>query len=345
MDASMFMLPQWMYAVAKLNIPEMLHHGAMTSSDIASKVDANPDRIDRLMHALCQQGYFKLSLSNGTERWLNTAKTEVLIESHPNTIRPLLLHWVEDCYGPSTRLLDALSSQASAFELYHEQPGMDFFSDYLESRPTSHAQFANAMTASSAFTDRAVMDDFSWSRFDSVIDIGGSRGSFILPLMDKYTKLKATIFDLPNVIEASERTLSDSTMNSSGRLTFQAGNFFDQDTIPRIGANSAFILRNILHDWSDSKCEKILSNLASAMTGQDSRIILIELGRAGNRERSNMERGRTTIDLLMMTMFAGKERTTDEFKGLLNAAGLELVAIHKTRSIAQVVEAKLATAN
>ncbi|MEE2755589.1 MAG: methyltransferase [Myxococcota bacterium] len=345
MDASMFMLPQWMYAVAKLNIPEMLHRRALTSAEIANTVDACPDRIERLMHALCQQGYFKIVRSMGTARWMNTAKTEVLIQSHPNTIRPLLFHWVEDCYGPSTRLLDALNSQASAFELYHEQPGMDFFSDYLEARPTSHAQFANAMTASSAFTDRAVMDDFSWSRFDSVIDIGGSQGSFILPLMDKYTKLNATIFDLPKVIEESKRALSDHRENSSGRLNFQSGDFFDHDTIPKIGAGAAFVLRNILHDWSDSKCEQILTNLASAMTSQDSRIILIELGRAANKQRSNMERGRTTIDLLMMTMFAGKERTPAEFESLLNAAGLELVAIHKTRSIAQVVEAKLATAN
>jgi len=221
---------------------------------------------------------------------------------------------------------------------------MDFFSDYLEARPESHAQFANAMTASSAFTDRAVMEDFNWSRFSRVIDIGGSRGSFILPLMNRYTQLNATIFDLPKVIEESTRTLTGDDGTASGRLNFLGGDFFNQDTIPKIGAGSAFVLRSILHDWSDSKCEQILSNLATAMTSPDSRIILIELGRAANQHRSNLERGRTTIDVLMMTMFAGKERTPQEFKSLLNAAGLELVAIHKTRSIAQVVEAKLSTA-
>ena len=193
-DASMFLLPQWMYAVAKLGIPDLLATRVLTSEEIAAHTEACPDRIDRLLHAMCQCGYFKVEETSSNFKWANTSKSEVLIATHPNTIRPLLFHWMEDCYGPASRILDALSSDKSAFELYHGQHGMDFFTDYLSARPNSHQQFADAMTASSAFTDRAVIEDVDWVRFKTVIDVGGSCGSFIVPLITRHSTLTATIF-------------------------------------------------------------------------------------------------------------------------------------------------------
>ena len=120
---------------------------------------------------------------------------------------------------------------------------------------------------------------------------------------------------------------------------FRAGDFFDVETVPAVGCGEVVVLRNVLHDWPDEDCVRILANLRQTMD-PGGRLVLVELGLATNGRGHVLEQARSGLDMLMMTMFEGKERTRTELIRLIERAGYELVKIADTRSIAQVLEAK-----
>ncbi len=346
-DASAFMLPQWMYTAIKLDIPELLLQRPRSARELAEELSLSADRLVRLLYALEQHGYFKRVGRRKTNHdgnqldgvWEHTALSAVLSEKHPNTIRAIVLHWIEDCYAPSGTLLHAIKADGCAFRLHHEGQFKGFFEDYLSTFPEQSRQFSNAMSATSAFTDEAVLRDFPWSRYEHVIDVGGSNGSFLELLLERCPKMKGTIFDLEEVIVGARTVWSEKPSQLASRVTLEAGSFFDVNTIPKLPESSAFVLRNILHDWSDDECLSILSNLRQAMPSEKSTLVLIELGLGFDANGHVLEQARSTIDMLMMTMFDGRERTRTHFENLFKQTGFELKSITSTRSVAHVIEA------
>ena len=343
MDASSFMVPQWMYAVTKLGIPELLEHGRKTTDELAAELAINPDRLGRLLYALEQRGYFKRASIDPANPlhgpWVNTVMSATLLADHPNTVRPLLLHWVEDCYRPNDRLLQALQDNGCAFSIEQGPSRPGFFSDFLPQHPDKAQLFSEAMTASSAFTDAAVLRDVNWGRFATVVDAGGSNGSFLDMALQKHPSMEGVLFDLPNVIDQAQERWAKRSDGVASRIRFHAGNFFEQGSIPKVGPADAFVLRNILHDWPDQQCVEILSNLKASMQ-PSSKLMLVELGLATEGPTHMLEQARSGIDMLMMTMFEGKERTRPELTGILNESGFSIVRVAETRSIAQVIEAQ-----
>ena len=343
MDAGSFMVPQWMYVAAKLELPELLSSGSKTSAQLGALTKVNPERLGRLLYALEQRGYFRRTGSDVQDPlngpWANTAMSATLMANHPNTIRPILLHWMEDCYRPSGELLESMQQHTCAFALENAPNHTNFFNDFLPAHPEKAKQFSDAMTASSAFSDEAVCSDFDWSRFTKIVDAGGSNGSFLEKALRRYPGIQGVLFDLPNVIEEARAEWFTKETTPAARLEFSPGDFFDARTIPAIGSGEAVVLRNILHDWPDDDCIQILSNLRQTMD-PEGRLVLVELGLATNRRGHVLEQARSGIDMLMMTMFEGKERTRAELTTLIERAGYELINIAETRSIAQVLEAK-----
>jgi len=343
-DASSFMLPQWMYVAARLRLAERFASRPMTSRELADGLDINADRLGRLLYALEQRGYFqRIPHSAKTSfdgPWENTALSATLMEAHPNSIRPILLHWMEDCYRPGARLLDSLRSGECAFKLEHAPDYETFFGDLLPKNKRRADQFSHAMSATSAFTDQAVLKDFRWDRFKRLVDIGGSNGSFLDLTLGHHPTLKGLIFDLPGVIESARTLWSERRDDVSRRMDYAAGSFFDPSTIPPIGHDEAYVLRNILHDWSNEDCVRILENLRRGMSEDTGCLILVELGLGFDASGHVLEQARSTIDLLMLTMFEGRERRTQDFQNLFERTGFELVSITPTRSVAHIIQAR-----
>lgn len=343
MDAGSFLLPQWMYVAAKLQLPELLSIEGKTASELGQLTNVDPDRIGRLLYALEQRGYFRRSAVDACDPlngpWINTATSATLMANHPNTIRPILLHWVEDCYRPGGELLESMQQNTCAFTLEHAPKHTSFFSDFLPAHPDKATQFSDAMTASSAFSDEAVCRDFDWSRFTKIVDLGGSNGSFLEKALHRYPNVRGLLFDLPNVIEEARVEWSKKDGAASARLEFSSGDFFEADTVPTVGSGEVAVLRNVLHDWPEEDCVRILSNVRQTMAS-GGRLVLVEVGLATNGRGHVLEQARSSLDMLMMTMFEGKERTRAELTKIVELAGYELVKIAETRSIFQVLEAK-----
>ena len=343
MDASAFMLPQWMYAAAKLNIPDALAGGPKTSAELSRMCGVDEERLSRLLYSLEQRGYFRRVRGGLRHRldgpWAHTARSETLIADHPNTVRPILFHWVEDCYGPAAHLLDALQRNTCAFSLTQSQPGIGFFEHFLPAHPEKARQFSEAMTASSAFSDEAVLRDVDWSRFSTMVDAGGSNGSFLELALRRFPAMRGVLFDRPNVIAQAEQAWDGRDPRLRQRIDFVPGDFFGDEGLPTGGESGVVVLRNVLHDWGDAECLRILGNVRRSMhdTG---RVVLIEVGLGIEPSKHILEQARSGLDMLMLTMFEGKERTHEQLTELLAAAGFGVVAVTSTRSIFSAIEAR-----
>jgi hypothetical protein len=146
---------------------------------------------------------------------------------------------------------------------------------------------------------------FDWSSVEHVVDVGGGTGVMLHALLAAYPRLRATLFDLPQVVAA---------VPHENRLDVVAGSVFD-DPLPRA---DAYVLSRILHGWPDSKAEEILE-LCAAAGGEHVRVLLVES--VLSEPPSVDEAG---FDLFMLTLTGGRERNLDDFRRVASAAGLEL---------------------
>ncbi len=159
---------------------------------------------------------------------------------------------------------------------------------------------------------------YDWSDVRRVVDVGGGTGTLLAALLAKYPTLLGTLVDLPSSVEAARRNLDAAGL--SDRCTFFPGSFFaprhPMDWRP---SGDVYVLSRILHDWNDDDASAILRRCAEA-AGSAGRVLVIEQ-LVATSETSSMT---TTMDLRMLAVFGGQERSLDEYRTLAAAAGLSL---------------------
>jgi hypothetical protein len=149
------------------------------------------------------------------------------------------------------------------------------------------------------------LDSVAWRGDETVVDVGGGDGSLLRALLERRPRLRGIVFDLPETVR-DETSFGD-------RCTFVAGSFFDA-----VPSGDVFVLSTVLHDWDDASALRILQTVRAA-AGETARLVLIE----GVIEPGNDPDGPKWLDLLMLTLFAGRERTERQWRELLAGAGFE----------------------
>lgn len=186
------------------------------------------------------------------------------------------------------------------------------------------------MTNVTATVLEAIINNYDFSSFNTVVDVGGGQGSLITTILKANLKLKGILFDVPNVIEDAKPRLQGESF--ADRCTTIAGNFFK--SVPSSG--DAYLLKFIIHDWDDEKSLLILKNCHQAMS-EDGKLLLFEqVITPGNNPSSSFGK---LIDLNMLVMTGGCERTEGEYRSLLAAAGFKLTRIVPTSLPINVIEA------
>jgi O-methyltransferase domain len=147
------------------------------------------------------------------------------------------------------------------------------------------------------------LDSIEWRGDETVVDVGGGDGSLLRALLERRPGLRGIVFDLPETVR-DESSFSD-------RCTFVAGSFFDA-----VPAGDVFVLSTILHDWDDASALRILQAVQAA-AGETAPLVLLE----SVIEPGNDPDGAKWLDLLMLTLFAGRERTERQWRALLAGAG------------------------
>lgn len=325
---SAFWQSRLLYVAARLDIATVLGEHALTAQDIAEQVGAAPDALHRLLRMLTAMGVFE---QRGTQVFANNKVSAYLRRDHPNCLRDLILmHNSEVMSRPWYEHLEqGIRENTVPFELSHGQA----FYDYMDSHPDFDALFARAMDSVEALTGEHFATDFDWSRFERVIDIGGSRGSKSLAILKHHPQLTALVVDRAPVIEgAAESWEGRVEPQRLARLRFEAGDLFGH--FPQAaGAQDIYLLCAVLHGFDDAGCIQALSRLAEACRGTGARIALMEMV----LDSARADLSAAGFDMQMFMSTRGRERSLEEWRALFEAAGLQLEELVGTQSLVKIL--------
>jgi hypothetical protein len=180
----------------------------------------------------------------------------------------------------------------------------------------------------SAPENAAIVGAYDFAQFQRIVDVGGGQGGLLAEILKAHPSLRGTLYDLPQVVR------DPAYLTAAGladRCEIIGGNFFE--SLPRGG--DAYILKRILHDWSDQRCLEILRQCRQAID-EKARILVVDaVLPAGNEPHP----GRV-MDILMMVLTEGRERTEQEFRELYERAGFMLTKVIPTRSVLSIVEGR-----
>ena len=173
-------------------------------------------------------------------------------------------------------------------------------------------------------------DAYDFSAFSTVVDVGGATGNLLSAILSRHPGPRGILFDRPHVVSDAPALLA--ALGVTDRATIEAGSFFE--TIPAGG--DVYILSHIIHDWSEEQCLTILGHVRRAMR-PDGRLLLVEMVLpAGDTQHLGK-----LLDIVMLVLPGGQERTEEEYRTLLGKAGFRLIRVVPTDSAASVVEAVL----
>ena len=201
--------------------------------------------------------------------------------------------------------------------------------EYLRANPREEQGFDDAMTAISALWAPTIASAYDFGQWRTLTDIGGGNGLLLAAILNAFPTLEGTLVDVPSVLERA-RCRGFLSGEAAARTRFEACNFFH--AVP--SGSRAYLMKNILHDWNDEQAGGILRNCRRAVP-DDGVLLLIEyrLGADNTPSLGN------TMDLVMLTITGGKERTVDDHRTLLAAAGFQLNRVIPVSSEIMIVEA------
>jgi hypothetical protein len=283
--------------VAELGIADALAGGPRAVDEVAREVGADPDALHRLLRALASDGVFA---EDGAGFFRNTDASELLRGGGG---------WDDFAHlfgGVWYRTIADL--RASGAAVFPETFGTDFWS-WLADHPGERAAFDRAMEQGK---ERRIerLAALAWRGDETVVDVGGGNGSNLVGLLRRHPGLRGIVFDLPETVRDEE------ALREAG-CTFVAGSFFEN-----VPAGEVYVLSTILHDWDDESATAILRTIrAAAKPG--TRLLLLETVLLPGNDAN----GAKWLDLLMLALFAGRERDKAQWRALLEGGGFEPVEI------------------
>jgi hypothetical protein len=231
----------------------------------------------------------------------------------------------EEHYHAFGELLYSVQTGKIAFDKLYGTPVFDF----LQKHPEQAKIFDEAMVGVHGRETAAMLDAYDFSDIPVLADIGGGKGSVITTVLKKCPSMRGILFDLPGVVQRARANIQSAGL--ADRCQVIGGSFFE--SVPS-GAD-AYLLRHIIHDWDEEKSLKILRNIHRAM-GNEARLLVVESVIPPGNEPSFGK----LLDLAMLAIPGGQERTEDEYRRLFEAAGFRLARSVLTKAEVSVIEGR-----
>jgi hypothetical protein len=311
--------------VTRLKIPDLLAEGPLPVADLAQKTGTNADALYRVLRFLAGSGVFAESPGRV---FALTPMSDLLRSGVPNSMRDMVLFLGNQFhFKVCSDLSYSLQTGKPAVEHVYGKPCFDvIFGD-----PEIAYDFNMAMTSFSRQIAPALLEAYDFSGIDTLMDVAGGHGAVLCEVLNRYPQMKGILFDMPNVIEEANCHVCNLKMEHRCRTI--AGDFFQG--IPA-GAD-AYYMQHIIHDWADEPALKILEHCHSALAGQnDGRLLIVD---NVIPENSQAHPGKL-LDLEMLLMPGGRERTEPEWHELLGNAGFEIARIVPLKAAESVIEAR-----
>lgn len=298
------------YTAARLDIAEILSAGPLDIAALAAETNTHAPSLHRMLKLLAANGIFE-EQSPGV--FVNTPDSLALIGDIKGSMKAFLLAEMGEFYTPWGNLIDSVRSGKTAFDEYYGENLWEFY----KKNAGEGQNFMKAMTALTSFLSPAILDKYDFSSFKTIIDVGGSNGSLLTAILRRTPGASGIVFDVPYVVEQTAALLAaDPELRQ--RSSAVSGNFFEQ--VPA-GAD-AYLLKMIIHDWDDEDSVRILSVVSKAMK-PESKILIVD----GVIPEGNSYHGAKFMDVNMLVVTGGKERTAAEFDELFRRSGLRLTRV------------------
>jgi hypothetical protein len=322
--ASGYMVSAALYTATQLGIPDLLKGGAKSTKDLAASCNAQEDALYRLLRALSSIGVFN---EVAARTFALTPISELMRSDRDDSVRDMIL-WLTDKFHYDTypEMLHAVKTGETVVEKVY---GESCFG-YLEKNKEVGEVFNRAMTMFSKMLGPAALEayDFSYLNGKTLVDIGGGHGYLLTSILKKHPEIRGVIFDLEHVHVGAKERISEAGLTN--RCETAGGDFFSA-----VPAADAYIMKHIIHDWNDEKALAILKNCAAAGRGATKVILVEAVLKPGNEPHFGK-----WLDLEMLLLPGGKERTQEDFARLFDRAGFVLTRVVPTKSPVSVLEAE-----
>ncbi|MBV8275002.1 MAG: methyltransferase [Verrucomicrobia bacterium] len=307
-------------AVATYSIADHLAKGSATADEIATWEGIDPQATFRLLRACASLG---LVIYDGT-RFSTTPLLGTLRRDVPGSLQSLVVAWTSPGHWqPWGRLSAAIRTNAPQTV---PTLGTSIW-DYYKQQPEEGGAFTKAMHGFTSGIIEDVVQKLDTSNVKLAVDIGGASGTLVHGLMAANPHLSGIVVDLPEVIGSAEAAAHE--LGLSNRSTAVPSNFFEW-----VPAGDLYLLKHVLHDWNDDEVVSILKRCReSILPGGKIAVIEILLGEVGEPPMGPL------MDLNMMVMLTGRERTLDEYRRLIEKAGFHFSKVKPIRSPMVVMEA------
>jgi O-methyltransferase domain/Dimerisation domain len=318
-----FWTSQAIHVAAQLGIADLLRDGPRTADDLARAAGAHGRSLYRLLRALASVGVFA---EDGAGRFGLTPLAACLRSDVPGSQRATAIAMGEEHYRAWGDLLYSVRTGQTAFDHLYGKP----IFQYLADNPRAAQLFDEMMTGVHGAETAAMLEVYDFTPIGTLVDVGGGNGTTLAAVLARDPLLHGILFDRPDVIERAREPLKAAGMEY--RCLLVGGDFFA--SVP-VGGD-AYLLRHILHDWNDGQCLTILGNIRKAMLPRAKLLIVESVIPPGNEPCFAK-----FLDVNMLAIPGGMERTAEEYRQLLQGAGFKLSRIIPTRMEVSVIEGEI----
>lgn len=316
------LIQQSIYAVTKLGIADLLAEKSQTADELALRTGMHAPSLYRVLRTLASVGIFA---ENADGKFELTPIAAPLCNDAPNSMRDFALmlggEWHWRMFG---EVMHSVKTGATA---QAKACGAELF-EYLANNSEDAEVFNRAMTSHSLAAVPAIVEGCDFSSIGKLVDIGGGQGILLAGILKANPQMQGILFDMPSVIAGESDLLEKEGV--AARVEKVSGDFFQ--SVP--ASADAYIMKHIIHDWTDEQSIKILQNIHSA-TNENGKVLIVEMVVPVGNEPSPSK----ILDLQMLIGTGGKERTEKEYRKLLEAAAFRLTRVVPTRSPLSIVEA------
>jgi hypothetical protein len=308
-----------LHIVAELGIADLLGDEPQTAQALARPESLNAQALHRVLRSLANHGIF---VHDG-ERFAHNEASRLLRSDTPGSLRSLTrmmglkMHW--DGY----RELD-VSVRTGRPAIAAVVDGGLF--GYLRAHPDEGQVFHEAMAGKSFAQIGPILEAYDFSGLRTIGDIGGGLGHLLNAVLARAPQARGVLFDLPQVIERARA-------NPNPRIDYVGGDFF-KNPIPPC---DVYMMMTVLHDWSDEESIAILKNVMSTAPSNAKVLILEGVVQPDARDSFLLD-----LDIEMLVMTTGRERTRKEWDAVIAGAGMRLARVIQAGQSSSIVEAVMA---
>lgn len=295
---------QALHVAAELRIADHLAAGPVGTTRLAEVTGTHEPSLYRLLRLLASVGLFTES---APRTFATTPKANALRSDIPGSLRPFVLHTLGVLYPAWGEMAYSIRTGQESFTKAFGEPVWRYHAD----RPEANDLMNQVMSRESEVMIDDLVAACDFTPFGTVIDVGGGEGALIAGVLAATPGIRGVVFDQPHVV-------TDGLLHAAGlsdRAEVVGGDFFD--AVPRGG--DVYVLKWVLHDWSDEKCVEILANVRAAMPAGGTLLVVESVIEPGNDPAPSK-----ILDMVMLVLNGGQERTREQFETLLAAAGFRV---------------------